>query len=47
MSFLESYDNYAKRVDDYSTANVIYMGWAILGAATSAPRWRIKKVALI
>lgn len=34
----------AKRVDDTSTINVTYFGYAEVGSVTSSAVWRIKKV---
>lgn len=34
----------ANRVDTTSTADTIYVGWAMPGTLTSAASWRIKKV---
>ena len=34
----------AVRLDDYTTANVTYIGEAVVGASTAAAVWRIKKM---
>ena len=39
-----SKDLLATLVDDTTTANVIYLGHAVPGTATSAASWRIKKI---
>lgn len=35
----------AERIDDTTTANVIYIGYAAMGSATSAAIWQVQKVA--
>lgn len=40
----EAHDNYTTLIDDTSTADVIYIGKAQPGTATSAALWRIKKI---
>lgn len=34
---------YDERMDDYSTVNVIYKGWAAPGSSESSSVWRIRK----
>lgn len=36
--------NYKNIVDDYSTPNIIYIGDAQIGSATSSAVWRIQKI---
>ena len=36
--------DFATQLDDYSTANVTYVGIAIIGSATASAVWRIKKI---
>lgn len=35
---------YKKLIDDTTTTNVTYIGEAVLGTATSAASWRIKRI---
>lgn len=37
-------DNYAVALDDTSTANVTYVGYAAIGASQGAAAWRIKRI---
>jgi hypothetical protein len=36
--------NEALRVDDTTTANVTYVGYAVIGSLSSASVWKIKKI---
>lgn len=36
--------NQAQRVDDTSTANTVYIGYADIGSSEAAAVWRIKKI---
>ena len=36
--------NLAMRLDDTTTSNVTYLGWARPGTATNEAKWRIKKM---
>lgn len=35
---------FATRIDDVSTANVTYVGKAVVGASTASAVWQIKKI---
>lgn len=37
-------ENLAQRVDDYTTANIIYIGIARVGTPTSDAYWQIQKI---
>jgi len=42
---LSTYEiNQALRVDDTTTANTVYLGYAEIGADNADPIWRIKKI---
>lgn len=43
-SISELADNFAVRIDDYSTASITYIGKAKIGSATSSAVWKVKKM---